>query len=66
MFKKKAGGKTLVSEISVVSTIRGYMAPPQALSENMTKMKILKKIHARKKKAGGQKFSVRNFGRIDD
>ena len=54
--KKRQGGKTFRSEISALSTFRGCEALPRPPTKKMTKNKNLKKIHARKKKARGQKF----------
>ena len=61
--KKRQGGKTLRSEISALSTFRGCEALPRPPTKKMTKMKNLKKIHARKKKARGQKFMREKKGR---
>ena len=61
--KKRLGGKNLMSEISVLTAIRGYMAPPDDHLRKWPKMKILKKIHARKKKARGQNLMQKTKGR---
>ncbi len=54
--KKRQGGKTSMSEISVLSTNRGYLAPPRPPTEKMTKNKNFKKNSCEKKKRQGGKL----------
>ena len=54
--KKRQGGKTSMSEISVLSTNRGYLAPPRPPTEKMTKNKNFKKKSCEKKKGRGANY----------
>ena len=60
--KKRQGGKTSMSEISVLSTNRGYLAPPRSSTEKMTKNKNFKKNSCEKKKRQGGKLFYRRGG----
>ena len=51
--KKMHGGKTLVSEILVLSTFKGCETLPQPTPEQMTKNENLKKNSCEKKKGTG-------------